>query len=53
MSATKARALLCAALAVAAFFTFIAMSDTRQQRGPTAWCDVQTMSCYDKLGRAR
>jgi len=53
MSAIKARALICAALAVAAFFTFIAMSETRQQRGPVAWCDLRTMNCYDQLGRAR
>lgn len=53
MSAIKARALICAALLTAAFFTWIAVSETRQQRGPTAWCDLHTMNCYDKLGSAR
>lgn len=53
MSAIKARALICAALAVAAFFIFIAASETRQQREPSAFCDVRTMSCYDRLGSAR
>ena len=53
MSTIKARALICAALLTSAFLTWIAMSETRQQRGPVAWCDLKTMNCYDQLGSAR
>ena len=51
MYATKARALICTALAVAAFTTIIAIQ-TRQPE-PSAWCDLKSMNCYDRLGSVR
>ena len=38
-------------VAIAAIIMALAISESRRQPEPMAWCDLGSMQCYDRLGQ--